>query len=236
VVAAPKVSQSSDAVRQAEAGDPVHDAGPRLSKAMEDEVNGSLGALLGMLEVLSIDVDEPLSARQQAIITDTLRFGDNLRASVEALMILLSDADDPRFARSNYALRRLVDHAVRAAAWSAQERKVVVQLPESGAWDNELVHVDAGRVDRALRAMTDALVARVGAEGTVQLEIERLPHAIRMTLTGRPASPAGALSLPRVLIAAWQRLFALQGGQLQVDLAGRSLRVDLPVASPGEKR
>jgi hypothetical protein len=236
-VAAPKVSSPRDAAMQGDAGKgPVHDAGVVLSKAMEDEVNGRLGALLGMLEVLSIDVEEPLTPRQQGFVGAALGFGDGLRSSVEALLILLSDADDPRFTRTNYALRRLVDHAVRAAAWAARERNVNLSLPESGSWESELVHIDIGRVDRALRAMTDALIACVGAEGSVQLEVELFASAVRLTLSGRAQQSAAVLALPLLQIAAWQRLFALQRGALQVDFAGVCLRVDLPRPAAGESR
>src|SRR5262245_36439777 len=91
----------------------------RINKAMEDEVSASLGGLLGLLEVLAIDAEPPLSTRQQHCLDEALRLGDALRAKVEALVTLLSDEADPRFAKTSHALRRLIDHAVRAAGWSA---------------------------------------------------------------------------------------------------------------------
>src|SRR4051794_8687142 len=88
-----------------------------LSKQMEDEVYGLLGALLGMMEVLSIDSVDPLVPRQRKLVADALRYGDLLRARVEALITLFADEHDARFQRVEYSLRRLLDHAVRGASW-----------------------------------------------------------------------------------------------------------------------
>ena len=209
----------------------------RITKSMEDEVNGSLGALLGTLEVLTIDVDEPLSARQQAVVADALRVGDRVRASVEALLTLLSDETDPRFVKSEYALRRLVDHAVRAAGWSASERQVALDLPESGDWESELLWLEPGRVDRTLRAMTDALVAAVAPGGAVALRIELSPSSVSLLLSASPAVGQRAeLSVPHVVRSAWQRLIALQSGQLSLEVEPLALRLTLPKAAGEERR
>ena len=204
----------------------------RITKAMEDEVNGSLGALLGMLEVLTIDVEEPLSARQQAFVADALRMGDRLRASVEALLTLLSDESDPRFGKSAYALRRLIDHAVRAAGWSASEHQVAFTLPESGPHDDDPLWLEPGRVDRTLRAMTDALVTAVAPGGSVGLALEHTPSSVRLVLSAAPAPGTRAqLSVPQVVRTAWQRLIGMQGGQLSIDEERLTLRLELPRAT-----
>lgn len=209
----------------------------RITKAMEDEVNGSLGALLGMLEVLSIDVQEPLSDRQQAFVADALRMGDRVRASVEALLTLLSDEEDPRFGKSAYALRRLVDHAVRAAGWSASDHHVTLTLPESGDWESEPLWLEPGRVDRCLRAMTDALVAAVTPGGAVELRLEPAPRHVALVLSATPAAGQTAqLSVPHVVRSAWQRLIALQAGQLTIDAERLRLRLELPRAANEESR
>jgi hypothetical protein len=209
----------------------------RITKAMEDEVNGSLGALLGMLEVLAIDVQEPLSERQRAFVADALRMGDSVRAAVEALLTLLSDEADPRFGKSGYALRRLVDHAVRAAGWSASDRQVTLTLPESGDWESEPLWLEPGRVDRCLRAMTDALVAAVAPGGVVELRLEPSPRSFALILSATPAAGQEArLHVPQLVRSAWQRLIALQAGQLSMDVERLSLRLELPRAVAEESR
>ena len=100
-----------------------------LSREMEDEVYGMLGALLGMLEVLLLDVTDPLAPRQRRFLDEALRFGDKLRARVEAMVILLSAQGDEHHKAAEYSLRRLIDHAVRGASWSATEKGVALALP-----------------------------------------------------------------------------------------------------------
>lgn len=209
---------------------------PRLSRAMEDEVYSSLGALLGMLEVLAIDVAVPLGPRQEALVTDALQFGDVLRARVEALVTLLTDERDPRFRPAVCTVRRLVDHAVRAAAWAATERKVALTLPESGAWDDEPLWIDAPRTDRTLRAITDALVGAVGERGEVKLSIDVSASSVRLVLTAASVeAAAAALTHPQVLCAAWRRVLELQRGTFSMDADGRRVCVELPKFRAGEQ-
>jgi signal transduction histidine kinase len=204
--------------------------GGGISREMEDEVFGLLGALLGMLEVLSLDVEDPLAPRQRRFLDEALRFGDRLRARVEAMVILLSDQRDQRFQRAAYPLRRLIDHAVRGAGWSATEKGVGLELPAGGGWEDALLQIDAARVDRSLRGLTDALVSGVGQGGRVAVAVELEGPELCVTLRGYPgeAAQAGALELSSLLVSAWEHVFALQGGSLRFDREAFTARVRLP--------
>jgi hypothetical protein len=201
---------------------------------MEDEVNGALGGLLGMLEVLTIDVEEPLSPRQQGFVAAALEHGDKLRSTVEALFVLLSDPNDPRFLCRPYPLRRLVDHAVRAAGWSAREKRVTLELPEPGAWEVHLVSIDAPRIDRALRHMTDVLVSGVAPEGTVTLAIELAAESVRLELSGLAPHAGAPLRVPGVVLSAWHELLQLSGGSFQAELTALRFTLELPSADAEE--
>ena len=209
----------------------------RITKAMEDEINVSLGSLLGMLEVLSIDADEPLTPRQQRSLSEALRMGDALRIRVEALTTLLADEADPRFAKTHFPLRRLIDHAVRAAGWAASEQRVELRLPPSGAWEDDLVWVDAPRTDRALRGMTDALVAGMGAVGgVVELSVERHAHGVRLVFTRRPGGEPAPLAVSALVWSGWQRLIELQGGRIELEREASRLTLELPKPPAQELR
>lgn len=200
----------------------------RMSKAMEDEVYSILGALLGMLEVLSIDTQTPLTERQRRFVNDALRFGDMLRARVEALVTLFSDEGDTRYQRAPYALRRLIDHSVRAASWAAAEKGVSIVLPagEGGTF----VLVDAARVDRALRSITDTLVSALGKDGEVVLRVEDRAESVLLALSAGPRAAASAplLSLSTIMLSAWEHLFRLQGGSMRVDAGALAVSIELP--------
>jgi signal transduction histidine kinase len=201
---------------------------------MEDEVYSVLGALLGMLEVLSIDTQAPLSERQRRFVNDALRFGDLLRARVEALVTLFSDERDERHQRAPYALRRLIDHSVRAASWAAAEKGVSIVLPAADSSGIFLL-VDAARVDRALRSITDTLVSALGKDGQVALRVEDRPESVLLALSAGPASAASApaLALSSIMLSSWQRLFGLQGGSMHVDAPALSVSIELPKVPAG---
>lgn len=205
-----------------------------VDKGMEDEVNGALGGLLGLLEVLSIDVEEPLSPRQQGFVAAALSHGDSVRQRVEALLVLLTDESDPRFLCRPYTLRRLVDHAVRAAGWSARERQVTLQLPEPGPWETHLVSIDAPRVDRALRHMTDALVGALSPHGTVALTIELGAEQVWLTLSGVAPEEPPTLRVPAVVSKAWHHLLQLSGGRLKAEPEALRFTLELPTADAEE--
>lgn len=204
----------------------------RLTKAMEDELYSVLGALLGMLEVLSIDTQAPLTERQRRFVNDALRFGDMLRARVEAMATLFADERDPRFSRAPYAVRRLIDHSVRAASWAAAEKGVRIVLPAGERWESDLLLVDAARVDRALRAITDTLVAALGKDGQVVLHVEDFEDHVSLKLSAHAdgGAAAPALSLSTLLLSAWEHVFRLQDGNLRVDSTTLSVIMELPKA------
>lgn len=212
-------------------GRPAHLA---FSREMEDDVFAVLGALLGMLEVLSLDVQDPLGPRQRRFLDEALRFGDRLRARVEAMVSLLADQRDPRFAPAEYPLRRLMDHAVRGAGWTANESGVALELPAGGAWESELLQIDAARVDRALRGLTDALVAGVGRGGRVEVGVERDGPELAISLRGFPGAdaPSRRLEIPSLLMSAWEHVFALQDGSLRCEPEAFTACVRLPGKEP----
>jgi hypothetical protein len=204
--------------------------GGSITREMEDDVFGVLGALLGMLEVLSLDAEQPLAPRQRRFVDEALRFGDGLRTRVEAMVILLSDQRDARFSAGEYPLRRLIDHAVRGAGWAAKEKGVALELPAAGAWEGELLQIDAPRVDRALRGLTDSMVASVGEGGRVAVALELDAQALCIVLRGFPGDPARAqgLELSALLVTAWEHVFALQGGSLRLEPEAFTARAQLP--------
>lgn len=201
---------------------------------MEDEVNGALGGVLGMLEVLTIDVEEPLSARQQGFVAAALQHGDKLRSTVEALLVLLTDPNDPRFLCRPYPLRRLVDHAVRAAGWSAREKQVTLTLPEPGLWEAHLVSIDAPRIDRALRHMTDLLVSALAPEGSVTLAIELGTDFVRIVLSGVAPQAGATLRVPGVVLTAWYHLLQLSGGRFKAEPEALRFMLELPSSDAEE--
>jgi signal transduction histidine kinase len=218
------------AAKASAANDCAAPAAPlRMSKAMEDEVYSVLGALLGMLEVLSIDTQAPLTERQRRFVNDALRFGDMLRARVEALVTLFSDERDERYQPAPYALRRLIDHSVRAASWAAAEKGVSIVLPPGDSAGTFLL-VDASRVDRALRSITDTLVSALGKDGQVLLRVEERAESVLLALSAGPVAPASspALALSSIMLSAWSHLFRLQGGSMRVDAAALSVSIELP--------
>jgi hypothetical protein len=207
---------------------------PRLSKDMEDEVYGLLGALLGMLEVLSIDTVDPLVPRQHKLVADALHYGDMLRARVEGLITLFSDAHDARFKPVEYSLRRLLDHAVRGATWSAADKGVSIVLPDSGDWEQVMVGIDPARTDRALRAITDTLVGALAAQDRVLVRVQLSDDFVQVELSGvSDAAIKPALrELSAVLCAAWLRLFSMHGGGLSVQSETMTVQVRLPRREP----
>jgi hypothetical protein len=143
---------------------------------------------------------------------------------------LLSDRRDTRFSAAEYPLRRLIDHAVRGAGWAATEKGVALELPAAGPWESELLQIDAPRVDRALRGLTDAMVAGVGQGGRVTVALELDDHSLCIVLRGFPADAArsGKLELSALLVSAWEHVFALQGGSLRLEREAFAARVQLP--------
>lgn len=206
---------------------------PAFTREMEDDVLGLLGGLLGLLEVLSIDVREPLTTRQQSVMNDALKFGDRLRARIEAMVTLLGDERDPRYQPSDYSLRRLIDHAVRGANWTASEKGVRLVLPDTEAFGQETVRIDATRVDRAVRAITDALVAHLGRGHELLVEVSRDDRQVVIELRANSAEPLLPFDLPRLSVLAFERVFALHGGHMLVNRDKASVRIELARGEQG---
>jgi hypothetical protein len=227
-------ARASHSASAAQGEVPAAEPGGAFSREMEDDVFGVLGALLGMLEVLSLEGEDRLAPRQRRFLDEALRFGDRLRSRVEAMVILLANQHDARFVRGEYPLRRLIDHAVRGAGWAATEQGVTLALPAGGGWEAELLHIDAARVDRAVRGLTDALVAGVGRGGRVEVAVELETAELCIVLRGSPgeAAHAGGLELSSLLVSAWQHVFAVQGGSLRLEREKYEARARLPRREP----
>jgi hypothetical protein len=220
------MNPSLDSVSNASSTSGPLGSSAKLTRQMEDDVFALLGALLGMLEVLTIDAQEPLSARQQRVVNDALKLGDKLRSRVEAMVTLLSDDSDPRHPASDYPVQRLIDHAVRGANWSAAERGVHIALPAADALAKLSVRVDAARVDRALRAITDTLVQSMAAGSELHVSVTQADATISIQLFGRAKEPH-AFEWPQLPALGWQHVIGLHGGRMHVNKDEATVRIDL---------
>jgi len=203
------------------------------SAVQEDEVYGTLGALLGMLEVVATDDAYPIAPVQEHRLRCALELCTRLQTYLESLLTLASDDLPVRLRTTTCRVRPLVEHAVRGALRRLEARRVTLQVPEVSAWGHELVHIDAARVDRALRGLAEALADRVGEGGAVAVDVQRMgPHVI-LSLRGRPGPGATAGPLGSVLLErAARRLLELHGGALSVD--PRQLTIELRLPAAGE--
>jgi hypothetical protein len=204
-----------------------------LSVAMEQELYRLLGRLLGTLEAMATDAQEPVEGRQRIWLQQALDSGHELKEHLEALAFLASPRPEERLARAPYPVRRMVEHAVRAAGWQASERDVDLILPALERWAERNVNVDVRAIDRVIRGLCEHLVQRVGAGGRVEVTLtEEEQGGLRIALQAEgeraDVTPRGPSEL---LFAAWQCIAALHGGRLGLDVTGLSATLWLPLCS-----
>jgi len=201
------------------------------SAQQEEEVYGTLGALMGTLEVVATDDVQPVSPLQAERLQSALRISQALQYQIEALLTLAADDLDTRLRRSHTRMRPLLEHAVRGAARTFENHGVELRMPTGSDWGHESVRIDLSRVDRLLRALTEMLVTGVGAGGQITVAVSRSGPEVVLTLqselparSNQPAQPVGAGLLARSA----HRLFQLHGGSFSLDLPALSLRITLP--------
>jgi hypothetical protein len=211
-----------------------------LSVAMEQELYRLLGRLLGTLEAMATDVQEPVQGRQRAWLQQALDSGHELKEHLEALAFLASPSPEERLVRAPYSVRRMVEHAVRAAGWQASEQDVDLTLPAMERWSERSVNVDVRAIDRVIRGLCEHLVLTVGSGGRVEVTLSEEQDGLRVALHGEPPargeSPeasARADRAPRgpseLLFAAWQCIATLHGGRLGLEIAQLTATLWLPL-------
>jgi hypothetical protein len=106
--------------------------------------------------------------------------------------------------------------------------------------------VDASRVDRVLGALVEALAMQVGQGGAIEVSTQLANGKVLLALIGRRGSVPLAstqtlgfgeeisLLTSSLLNRAWARLFALHGGDLEVDCEQPAVRIVLPTLPAGE--
>jgi hypothetical protein len=196
----------------------------------DDEVYGTLGALLGTLEVVATDDHHPLSAVQSERMRGALRLGTALQSQIEALLVLADQGLGGRLRRLHVALRPLVEHAVRGALRALQKDGVALVLPSAPDWGQQRVFIDSSRVDRTIRALTELLALRVGGGGVIEVSLENRSRQVSLTLRGRPDGSNGKSPHGGLLLQGARRLFELHGGALESDAGGLTLTISLPAA------
>jgi hypothetical protein len=197
----------------------------------DEEVYGTLGALLGMLEVIATDDQQPLSALQSQRMRGALQLGNALQAQLEALLMLADEQLGARLQRAQMALRPLLEHAVRGAVRGFEQANIALVMPSAAAWGSQRVQIDSSRVDRSLRALAEVLAQRVGEGGIIEVLLEQRERHVLLTLRGR-AGAGGDVRRGELVVTGARRLFVLQGGGLEVDASGLNLAVLLPTEAP----
>lgn len=196
----------------------------------EDEVYGTLGALLGMLEVVATDDGHPLAGVQIERLRGALAMGAQLETQIDALLILALSDLGQRLRRSVCRLRALVEHALRGALRATELADVQLVWPRRDDWGEERVSIDVSRVDRMLRALAEGLARSVGRGGSIAVAVERADEHVVLGLVGRASGlEARALTLPSLIDQAARRLFELHGGGLRLDGGRSAIEVVLPV-------
>lgn len=218
----------------------------KLAAANEEEVYATLGALLGTLEVIAADEFHPLDGVQIDRLRSAGRLGRRINHYLEAMLILASEDLGERLRRVRTPLRPLIEHALRGAIRSCEARAVQQRLPSAEAWGDGRVLVDASRIDRVLGALVEALAVQLGHGGVIEVSPQLANGKVLLALIGRRGSMPMAtpqtlgfgeeISLlnSSLLNRAWERLFALHGGDLEVDFEQPAVRIMLPTLPAGE--
>src|SRR3954468_8365356 len=99
--------------REAHAGLAMPRAHASVRIQMESELHLLLGSMLGLLEVLASDVEEPLGERQRKCVSEAARNGHMLKDRVDAVLLLSTSSAVPgsaegRAKRAHVPLRRLI--------------------------------------------------------------------------------------------------------------------------------
>ncbi len=209
----------------------------------EDAVYGTLGALLGTLEVVATDDLEPIAARHAERLGSALRLCETLQHQMEVLLTLGAEDLAARLRRARCSLRPLLEHAVQGAKRCFAQHGVDLRMPAPGSWAEQAVLIDSSRVDRMVRVLTEALVASVGRGGTVAVSVQEVSKQLALELRGTrrtDAHPAQARApvqraedcplASSLLARGARRLFELHSGGCDIDAEQLSVHICLPVA------
>jgi hypothetical protein len=198
---------------------------PPISVGMQHEVFRLLGGLLGTLEALATDADAPVEGPQRERLQQALDLGHELKDHVEAYAFLADAAAGERLSVAPYSVRRMLEHAVRSAAWQASERGVSLTLPALEAWSERKVMVDVRALDRVIRGACEFLISRISRGGRVDVVVAA-QDGLQVLLRGESGAQAVAEKPPsELLYGAWLRTVELHGGRFYLD--GERLRAEL---------
>ncbi len=210
------------------------------------DLRGPLNSVIGFTDILSAEVDGPLTAGQVESVAALARGGRELLRRVDDLLDSARlDAGRMTLDRSRVSLRDLLDAARAVALERLGEAGASAEgLRVDGALEATVV-VDRGRMAHALGALlafartasTEGARAevRVGPEGSVAITLT-VPgtHELRAwledPLEGAPAGVRAPVGLGLAVSVA-RRVIALHGGALEADdtVDGRiTLRARLP--------
>jgi signal transduction histidine kinase len=193
---------------------------------MEAELFRLLGGLLGTLEAVATDAQQPLEGRQRERLQQALDLGHELKDHVEAFSFLANGDACERLTIAPYSVRRMLEHAVRSAAWQASEHGVSLTLPALDQWSERSVRVDVRALDRVIRGACEYLISVVSRGGRVEVTVSAAQGGLQVDLRGESLVEGLAPKPPSELLhAAWRRLIELHGGRFT--LLGPRLHAEL---------
>ena len=201
-------------------------------EAEEAEVYGTLGSLLGVLEVIAMD--DALDAKQRARVDAARSYGQRLQRYVEALVTLAADDLSVGLRAAPCALRPLLEHAVSGALRALAEKQLSVRWPARDELDGQRVHLDASRFDRVLSAVFAQFAARLEHGGVLEIGVVERDANACVSLRGKGFDPSASPSALLLLARALRRLLESFGGSMSVDPQQTSVTFSLPLAKARE--
>jgi hypothetical protein len=201
---------------------PTTDHEKPLLTSFERELGNALSIVNGNAELLASEASETLSADQRAWLASLLTACQRAR-DISDSYVALSRAD-----RGEHSLARIAEHVVRGASWAALEMGATVRfLPFCS---NSDVNCDVRATNKILQDVLRVLI-RAGGHGAELLVAMARDHGVvTLTIRCRPGDVPGEANTSDVMLRAWRRTLALQGGALQLHLDSLSARVVLPLA------
>ena len=201
-----------------------------LSIGMEQHLYRLLGRLLGTLETMATSVDEDaFEGRQRTWLQEALDSGHDLKEHIEALAFLATPDPEQRLDRAPYSVRRMVEHAVRAAGWLASERGVSLVLPRLEGWAEREVNVDVRAVDRVIRGLSELMIGCVKRRSAVEVSLSESDHVLCVRMDARGESVAELPVPSELLLSAWQCIAALHHGRVWLSIEQKSAVLWLPL-------
>jgi hypothetical protein len=189
-------------------------AAPCFTVGMEQDLFRLLGGLLGTLEALATDAQAPFEGTQHDRLQQALDFGHELKDHVEAFSFLANSDPYERLTIAPYSVRRMLEHAVRSAAWLASEHGVSLTLPPLESWQERMVKVDVRALDRVIRGACEYLISLVSRGGAVNVTVSMAQGGLQVELCGESLAQTAKPKLPaELLYAAWRRMVELHGGK-----------------------